>query len=47
MLSTYAYTAAFSAFQFGKAAAVGLVMSGFGLLSSFLFVWLSRKDSDL
>jgi len=46
MLSTYAYTAAFSAFQFGKAAAVGLVMSGFGLLSSFLFVWLSRKEPD-
>jgi raffinose/stachyose/melibiose transport system permease protein len=46
MLSTYAYTAAFSAFEFGKAAAVGLVMSGFGLLSSFLFVWLSRKDFD-
>jgi raffinose/stachyose/melibiose transport system permease protein len=44
MLSTYAYTAAFSAFQFGKAAAVGLVMSCFGLISSFLFVWLSRKD---
>ena len=46
MLSTYAYTAAFSAFEFGKAAAVGLVMSGFGLVSSFLFVWLSRKDYD-
>lgn len=46
MLSTYAYTAAFSAFEFGKAAAVGLVMSGFGLLCSFLFVWLSRKDFD-
>jgi raffinose/stachyose/melibiose transport system permease protein len=46
MLSTYAYTAAFSAFEFGKAAAVGLVMSGFGLLCSFLFVWLSRKDYD-
>jgi raffinose/stachyose/melibiose transport system permease protein len=44
MLSTYAYTAAFSAFEFGKAAAVGLVMSGFGLVSAFLFVWLSRKD---
>jgi len=44
MLSTYAYTTAFSAFEFGKAAAVGLVMSGFGLLSAFLFVWLSRKD---
>jgi raffinose/stachyose/melibiose transport system permease protein len=47
MLSTYAYTAAFSAFQFGKAAAVGLVMSGFGLVASFMFVWLSRKDADL
>jgi raffinose/stachyose/melibiose transport system permease protein len=46
MLSTYAYSAAFSAFEFGKAAAVGLVMSGFGLISSFLFVWLSRKDFD-
>ncbi|MGF7236535.1 MAG: carbohydrate ABC transporter permease [Frankia sp.] len=46
MLSTYAYSAAFSAFEFGKAAAVGLVMSGFGLLSSFVFVWLSRKEYD-
>jgi len=46
MLSTYAYTAAFSAFEFGKAAAVGLVMSFFGLVSSFVFVWLSRKDAN-
>ncbi len=46
MLSTYAYTAAFSAFEFGKAAAVGLVMSGFGLVSSFAFVWLSRKEGN-
>jgi raffinose/stachyose/melibiose transport system permease protein len=46
MLSTYAYTAAFSAFAFGKAAAVGLVTSGFGLLCSFLFVWLNRRDLD-
>lgn len=44
MLSTYAYTFAFGAFQFGKAAAVGLIMSGFGLLASFFYVWLSRKD---
>ena len=44
MLSTYAYTFAFGAFQFGKAAAVGLMMSGFGLVASFFYVWLSRKD---
>ena len=44
MLSTYAYNFAFLSFQFGKAAAVGLLMSGFGLLASFLFVWLSRRD---
>ena len=44
MLSTYAYTFAFLTFQFGKASAVGLVMSLFGLSASFLYVWLSRKD---
>jgi raffinose/stachyose/melibiose transport system permease protein len=44
MLSTYAYTFAFMTFQFGKASAVGLMMSLFGLLASFLYVWLSRKD---
>lgn len=44
MLSTYAYTLAFSAFQVGKATAVALVMSLFGLLASCVYVWLSRKD---
>ncbi|MFC7591303.1 carbohydrate ABC transporter permease [Nonomuraea antimicrobica] len=44
MLSTYAYSFAFASFQFGKAAAVGLVMSFFGLISSFVYTWLSRKD---
>jgi raffinose/stachyose/melibiose transport system permease protein len=44
MLSTYAYTFAFGTFQFGKAAAVGIVMSGFGLLASFLYTYLSRKE---
>jgi len=44
MLSTYAYSFAFASFQFGKAAAVGLIMSLFGLISSFLYTWLSRKD---
>jgi raffinose/stachyose/melibiose transport system permease protein len=44
MLSTYAYTFAFATFQFGKAAAVGLTMSLFGLVCSFAYTWLSRKD---
>jgi raffinose/stachyose/melibiose transport system permease protein len=44
MLSTYAYTFAFGTFQFGKAAAVGLVMSGFGLLASFLYTYISRRE---
>lgn len=44
MLSTYAYTFAFSMFQVGKAAAVSLVMGLFGAVSAFLYVWLSRKD---
>ena len=44
MLSTYAYTFAFSAFQVGKASAIALFMSLFGLLSSWFYTWLSRKD---
>ncbi len=44
MLSTYAYTFAFAAFQFGKASAVGLMMSLFGLIASFCYTWLSRKE---
>lgn len=44
MLSTYAYTFAFSTFQVGKAAAVALCMSFFGLVASVLYTWLSRKD---
>ena len=44
MLSTYAYNFAFLSFQFGKASAVGLVMSLFGLIASFVYTWLSRKD---
>jgi raffinose/stachyose/melibiose transport system permease protein len=44
VLSTYAYTFAFATFQFGKAAAVGLIMSLFGLVASFAYTWLSRKD---
>jgi raffinose/stachyose/melibiose transport system permease protein len=44
MMSTYAFTFAFASFQFGKAAAVGLMMSLFGLIASFGYTWLSRKD---
>lgn len=44
VLSTYAYTFAFATFQFGKAAAVGLIMSAFGLVASFLYTRLSRRD---
>ncbi len=44
MLSTFAYTFAFSSFQVGKAAAVALFMSIFGLMASFLYTWLSRKE---
>lgn len=43
MLSTYAYTFAFATFQFGKAAAVGLVMSFFGLVASFFYARMNRK----
>lgn len=44
VMGTYAYAFAFSSFQFGKAAAVGLIMSLFGLVASFVYTWLSRKD---
>jgi len=44
VMGTYAYAFAFSSFQFGKAAAVGLVMSFFGLLASVLYTWISRRD---
>lgn len=44
VMGTYAYAFAFSSFQFGKAAAVGLIMSFFGLLASIVYTWLSRKD---
>ena len=43
VLSTYAYTLAFSAFKFGKAAAVSLVMGLFGSFAAFFYTWFSRK----
>lgn len=45
MLSTYAYTFAFSAMQVGKAAAVSLFMSFFGLIASVVYTRLARQES--
>jgi raffinose/stachyose/melibiose transport system permease protein len=44
VMGTYAYAFAFSSFQFGKAAAVGLIMSFFGLIASVVYTWMSRRD---
>jgi|JI10StandDraft_1071094.scaffolds.fasta_scaffold33125_3 raffinose/stachyose/melibiose transport system permease protein len=44
MLSTLAYSFAFRTFEVGKAAAVAIAMSFFGLLASFVYVWLSRES---
>ena len=45
VLSTYARSLAFSAFKFGKAAAVSLVMGVFGSIAAFFYTWFSRKES--
>ncbi len=44
VLSTYAYTFAFSEYEFGMAAAVSLVMSFFGLLMGAFYALLSRRE---
>lgn len=44
MLSTLAYSIAFTTFKFGKAAAVSMVMGLFGTIAAFFYTWLSRKD---
>jgi raffinose/stachyose/melibiose transport system permease protein len=46
MLSTFAYSFAFTSFQVGKAATVALVMSFFGLIASVVYVWISRSGFD-
>lgn len=46
MLSTLSYNYAFSMFQFGKAAAVALIMSFFGLIASFFYARMGRKESQ-
>ncbi len=45
VLSTYARSLAFSAFKFGKAAAVSLVMGIFGSVAAFFYTWFSRKET--
>jgi len=46
MLSTYAYKFAFTSFQVGKAAAVALVMSFFGLIAAIVYVRMSRASLE-
>lgn len=45
VLGTYAYSFAFSSMKVGKAAAVGLFISFFGLIASFVYARLSRKEN--
>lgn len=44
VLSTYSYSLAYSAFKFGKASAVALVMGIFGSIAAFFYTWFSRKE---
>lgn len=44
VLGTYAYAFAFSEMKVGKAAAVGLFMSFFGLIASLVYTRMSRKE---
>ncbi|WP_353081213.1 carbohydrate ABC transporter permease [Tessaracoccus lapidicaptus] len=44
VMGTYAYAFAFGSFQFGKAAAVGLIMSAFGLVASIVYTVMSRRQ---
>lgn len=44
VLGTYAYSFAFSSMKVGKAAAVGLFISFFGLIASFVYMRISRGE---
>ena len=44
VLGTYAYSYAFSQMKVGKAAAVGLFISFFGLIASFFYMKVSNKE---
>lgn len=45
VLGTYAYSLAFGSMKVGKAAAVGLVISFFGLIASGIYTHLTRKEN--
>jgi raffinose/stachyose/melibiose transport system permease protein len=44
LLSTLAYGFAFRSFEVGKATAVALFMSVFGLIAAYAYVWMSRES---
>lgn len=44
VLGTYAYSLAFNSMKVGKASAVGLFMSFFGLIASVIYVVMSRRE---
>lgn len=44
VLGTYAYSFAFGSMKVGKAAAVGLFISFFGLIASFIYTKISKKE---
>lgn len=46
MLGTLAYNYAFSLFQFGKSAAVAVMMSALGLVASIIYARLNRNESQ-
>jgi raffinose/stachyose/melibiose transport system permease protein len=43
LLATMSYRAAFHTFEVGKAAAIALFMTLFGLLASIAYIWISRE----
>ncbi len=45
VLSTYAYTTAFSAFKFGRASAIALAIGLIGSVVAFFYTWFSRKEA--
>lgn len=45
VLGTYAYSLAFGSMKVGKAAAVGLVISFFGLIASAVYTSMTRKEN--
>lgn len=46
MLGTLSYNFSFTMFQFGKAAAVAVIMSFFGFIASYFYVRQNRRESQ-